>query len=180
MNDVRGYTATAKWLHWLVAGFIVAAFGLALVMTDMPGITPTKLKYFNWHKWLGVTVFGLACLRLVWRLFHEPPALPTHMKPWEKLAAHGGHLALYFFIFAVPIAGYLYSLAAGYPVVYLGKFPLPVVMGPDPVLKPVLKEAHELLAWAMAAVVGLHAAAALKHHVVDRDEVLRRMLPGTR
>ncbi|WP_028313092.1 cytochrome b [Derxia gummosa] len=178
MNDNRGYTAIAKLLHWLVALLIVLAFGLALVMTDIPGITPTKLKYFNWHKWLGVTVFGLACLRLIWRLFNEPPALPAHMKPWEKLVAHGGHLALYFFIFAVPFVGYLYSLAAGFPVVYLGVLPLPVIIGPDPALKPVLKEAHELIAWAMAFVVAGHAAAALKHHFIDRDDVLRRMLPG--
>ena len=72
---MRRYTLTAIALHWLMAILIIAAFLLGLTMVDIPGLTPTKLKYFSWHKWLGVTVFGLACLRLLWALGHPAPAL---------------------------------------------------------------------------------------------------------
>src|SRR5437868_10060814 len=111
------YSKTAIALHWLIALLIVAAFILGLVMTDIPGLTPTKLKYFSWHKWIGVTVFGLACLRLLWRLTHRAPSHPDSMPAWQKNAAHALHGLLYVLIFAVPLSGYFYSLASGVPVV---------------------------------------------------------------
>jgi cytochrome b561 len=170
------YTRTAKWLHWLVAVLIVANLGLGLTMAGMPGITPTKLRYFNWHKWVGVTVFGLVLLRTAWRLWHRPPALPDSMPRWERHAAAASHAALYVLMFALPLSGYFYSLAAGFPVVYLGLFPLPVLIEPDPVLKEPLVALHHGLAWTMTALLLLHVGAALKHRFVDRDEVLQRML----
>ena len=172
------YTGTAKWLHWLVAVLVIANLGLGLTMVDMPGITPTKLRYFNWHKWTGVTVFGLAMLRLAWRLLHRPPALPDSMPRWERRAAAASHAALYLLMFALPLSGYFYSLAVGFPVVYLGLFPLPVLIDPDPALKEPLVLLHHLLAWTMIALLTVHAAAALKHRFMDHDDVLQRMLPG--
>ncbi len=177
MSTNNRYTRTAIALHWTIALLIIATFLLGLTMVDMPGITPTKLKYFNWHKWMGVTVLALAALRLLWRLTHTAPALPPTLPPWQRLAAEAGHLGLYVLMFAVPLSGYFYSLASGFPVVYLGKFPLPVLMGPNPELKPLLKTAHYLLNMAMAGLVSVHALAALKHHFVDRDDILKRMLP---
>ena len=174
------YTATAKWLHWLVAALIVANLALGLWMVGLPGITPTKLRAFNWHKWVGVTVFVLASVRLLWRLGHAPPPLPASMRGWERRAAQTSHALLYALLFALPLSGYFYSLSTGYPIVWFGIIPLPVVIGPDPALKPVLVAVHHLLAWAMLAIVAVHAAAALKHHLVDRDDVLRRMLPQRR
>ena len=171
------YTTTAMLLHWLIALLIVAAFGLGLVMTDIPGITPTKLKYFSWHKWLGVTVLAMAALRLLWRLGHRPPAPPASIPVWQNRAAEAMHGLLYILMFAVPLSGYFYTLSAGIPVVYLGLFQLPVLMAANPELKPVLKEVHYILTMGMAAAVVAHALAALKHHFVDRDEVLKRMLP---
>ncbi|HEU4620586.1 MAG TPA: cytochrome b [Burkholderiaceae bacterium] len=171
------YTATAQWLHWVVALLIIGNFWLGITMVDIPGITPTKLKYFNWHKWMGVTIFGLVCVRLLWRVFHAPPPLPMTMPAWQRASAHLSHIALYVLMFAIPLTGYFYSLAAGFPIVYLGVLPLPVLMDPNPELKGVLKEAHEVLAWMLAGVLVVHVMAALKHHWVDRDEVLARMLP---
>lgn len=170
------YTTTAIVLHWLIALLIVAAFTLGVVMTDIPGITPTKLKYFSWHKWLGVTVLGLAALRLLWRLGHTPPA-PAPMPAWQLKAANGAHHLLYLLMFAVPVSGYLYSSAAGVPVVYLGLVQLPTLIAANSELKPVLKTVHYVLTMTMAAVVLTHALAALKHHFIDRDGVLKRMLP---
>lgn len=174
---MQRYTTPAIVLHWLIALLIMAGFALGLTMVDIPGLTPTKLKYFSWHKWIGVTVLGLACIRLLWRLFHPAPPYTDTMPPWQRGAATGIHLLLYLLIFAVPLSGYFYSLAAGVPVVYLGIVPLPVVIGPDPVWKPILKSVHYWLDMTLLAVVVVHVAAALKHAVVDRDGVMRRMLP---
>jgi cytochrome b561 len=171
------YTNTAILLHWLIAILIIGTFTLGLVMTDIPGLTPAKLRYFSWHKWAGVTVLGLAALRLLWRLFHRAPAYPGALPAWQRHAAHALHGLLYLLIFGVPLSGYLYSLAAGVPVVWFGLFKLPVVIGPDPVLKPLLKAVHYWLNMLMAGLVGLHVAAALKHLLLDRDRIMQRMLP---
>jgi len=171
------YTIPAIVLHWLIALLIIATFTLGLVMTDIPGITPTKLKYFNWHKWAGVTVLLLATLRLLWRLLRHPPAYADDMPAWQRGAAHGLHWLLYLLMFAVPLSGYFYSLATGYPIVWFGVIELPVLMGPDPALKPVLKAVHYWLNMLLAGLVGLHVAAAFKHLFVDRDGVMARMLP---
>ena len=171
------YTTTAIVFHWLIALLIIGTFSLGLVMSDMPGITPTKLKYYSWHKWSGVTILGLVALRLLWRLKNSAPAYPASMPDWQKGAAHGLHGLLYVLMFAVPLSGYFYSLSAGVPVVYFGLFPLPVLMDPNPALKPVLKALHYWLNMGLLACVALHVAAALKHQFVDRDGVLKRMLP---
>ncbi len=171
------YTKTAVLLHWLIALLIICAFTLGVTMTNIHGFSPAKLKYFSWHKWIGCTVFGLACLRLLWRLFNPAPPYPYTMSTLQQRAASGLHWLMYFLIFAVPISGYFYSLAAGIPVVYLGLIPLPVLIDPNPEWKPILKEVHYLLNMTLLAGVILHVAAALKHHFVDRDGVLKRMLP---
>ncbi|QJE00327.1 cytochrome b [Massilia forsythiae] len=175
---MQRYTKTAIALHWLVALLIIGAFTLGLVMTDIPGFSMTKLRYYAWHKWAGVTVLALAALRLLWRLGHRPPPLPSTMPAWQRGAAHGLHHLLYVFMFALPLSGYFYTLAAGFPVVYFNLVQLPVLIGKDPALAEVLKVVHYWLAMSLAALVGLHVLAALKHAVVDRDGTLRRMLPG--
>jgi len=175
---MQRYTTTAIVFHWLIAVLLVGAFTLGLVMTDIPGFTPAKLRYYAWHKWAGVTVLLLALLRLLWRLKNRPPALAASMPAWQRGAAHGLHHLLYVLMFAVPLSGYFYTLAAGIPVVYFGLFKLPVFIAKDPALAAVLKGLHYWLVMSMAALVGLHVLAALKHAVVDRDGTLRRMLPG--
>ncbi len=176
MFEEPRYDRVAVGLHWLVAVLIVAAFALGLVMVDIPGLTPTKLKYFSWHKWLGVTVLALVAVRLLWRLRHRAPR-PPEMPAWQRRAATLMHGLLYGLMFAVPLSGYFYSLAAGVPVVYLGVLPLPQLIGPDPGLKPVLKEVHVVLVYTMLVFVLVHVAAAVKHQWIDRDGLLRRMLP---
>lgn len=171
------YTRFAVLLHWLIALLIISAFALGVTMVDIPGITPTKLRYFSWHKWLGVTVLALACARLLWRLTHPAPAYPASMPDWQKSAAHGLHGLLYVLMFAIPVSGYFYSLAAGVPVVYLGVIPLPVFIDASDVLKPILKQVHYALNVSLVFLVVAHMAAALKHVFIDRDDMFRRMLP---
>ena len=174
---MQRYTRPAILFHWLIALLIIGAFTLGLVMTDIPGITPTKLKYYSWHKWAGVTVLLLATLRLLWRLASHAPAYPDSMKRWEKQAANHLHLLLYLLMFAVPLSGYFYTLSAGVPVVYFGVFQLPLLIDANADLKPLLKEVHYWLNMGLAGAVGLHIAAALKHAFIDRDGVMKRMLP---
>lgn len=171
------YTNIAILLHWLIALLIVCAFLLGVTMVNIPGFTPTKLKYYSWHKWVGVTVLGLACLRLLWRLFHSAPAYPDAMPAWHQKAAHGLHGLLYALMFAVPVSGYFFTLAAGVPVVYLGIVPLPVLIGPHPEIKESLRLLHFSLNLTLFICICLHVLAALKHHFIDRDDVMRRMLP---
>jgi cytochrome b561 len=171
------YSATAMLLHWLVAALIIGTFLLGLSMVAMPGISPTKLKYFSWHKWAGVTVLALVAVRLLWRLFHTPPAYPAAVSSSTKRMAHLAHAVLYVLMVAVPVSGYLYSSAAGFPVVFFGVFPLPTLIDPNPELKALFKQIHYVSNMAMAGLVVLHAAAALGHHVIKRDSVLARMTP---
>ena len=170
------YGYVAMLLHWLVAALIFATFAIGVVMVDIPGLTPAKLRYFSWHKWLGVTVLGLAALRLLWRWWRGvPPAIA--MPRWQQRAASFAHALLYLLMLAVPLSGYFYSLAAGVPVVYFGIWPLPVLVEADPVLKPVLKQIHLALVYTLFVMVMVHLLAAIKHQLIDRDGLLKRMLP---
>ena len=170
------YTNTAIALHWLVFVLIACGFTLAVYMVGLP-LSPQKLKYFSWHKWIGVTVFLLAVVRLAWRLTHTAPALPATMPPWQRRAAAANLVALYALILVIPPTGWLYSSATGVPTVYLGLVQLPDLLAKDKELAEQLKLVHVTLNFTMLALVIVHAAAALKHHFVDRDDVLRRMLP---
>jgi cytochrome b561 len=156
---------------------IVWGFTLGWVMTDIPGFTPTKLRYFSWHKWIGVTVFALVLVRILWRATHAAPALPASTPAWERRAAHAGHAALYLLMVAVPLTGYFYTSAAGIPVVYLGIWQMPTFIGPDTALKGILRTAHVTLDYTLLAVVVLHVLAVIKHHLFDRQNILARMLP---
>jgi cytochrome b561 len=167
------YTRTAVALHWLLALMIVGALGLGAYMTNLP-LSPQRLKLTNWHKWAGMTILALSALRLLWRLGHRPPAdLP--MPAWQRRAAHLTHALLYALFFAVPLAGWCYSSAAGYPVVWFGVLPLPDLVAPDRALAATLKLLHGWLAGALAVAVLVHIAAALKHQFIDGDGLLRRM-----
>jgi len=173
MTTPDRYTRTAIVLHWLLALMIVSSFGVGLYMADLP-FSPSRLKLYNWHKWAGVTILALSAARLLWRLSHRPPAdLP--MPAWQQRAAHAVHLLLYGLFFAVPLAGWAYSSAAGFPVVWFGVLPLPDFVPVDRALAEAIKPLHKLLAFALTGTVLLHVAAALKHHFIDRDGTLQRL-----
>ncbi len=172
------YTPIAQALHWLLALMIACSFCVGLYMHELP-LSPMRLRLFNGHKWAGVTILALSALRLLWRLAHRPPPDPP-MPAWQRRAAHITHAALYVLFFAVPLAGWGYSSAVGFPVVLFGVLPLPDFVTPDRALAATLKPLHGQLAWALAVIVVLHIAAALKHHFIDRDGLLQRMLPPRR
>lgn len=172
-NEAR-YTRTAITLHWLVALLIIATFPLGLYMSDLP-LSPTRLKLYSYHKWIGITVLILVVLRLGWRLYHHPPLLPATMPRWQQAATHGMHHLLYLLMLVVPFSGWLMSSAKGFQTVWFGVLPLPDLVAKDKALGELLTEVHESLNWILFVVVSLHVAAALKHHFIDRDGLLQRM-----
>jgi cytochrome b561 len=175
----RHYTRTAKLLHWLMAALIVGLIGLGLYMEGLP-FSPDKLKFYAWHKWAGVTAFALVLGRLAWRTLHRPPPLPAGMTPHQRLAAHAGHVLLYVMMIAIPVSGWLMSSAKGVPTVWFGVVPLPDLVAKSEALGEFLQTTHKYLNWLLIAVLAGHIGAALKHHFIDRDDVLVRMLPNLR
>jgi len=176
MTSTGRYTNTAIALHWLLALAIVSSFAVGLYMTSL-SFSPTQLRLYNWHKWAGVMILTLSAARLLWRLTHRPPAdLP--MPAWQQRAAHAAHGLLYGLFFAVPLAGWAYSSAAGFPIVLFGVLPLPDFVPVSRELAETIKPFHKWLAYGLAATVVLHVAGALKHHFIDRDALLQRMRPG--
>lgn len=169
------YTTLAIALHWLIALMIVVSFTVGLSIQVMP-LSPQKVRIINYHKWAGITIWLLVCVRLAWRLSHRPPAYPASMPQPLQLAAHLMHASLYVLMFVIPISGWMMSSAKGFPVVWLGLIPLPDLLAADEMLGDQLKAVHGALNFTLAGLVLLHAAAALKHHFVDKDDIMRRML----
>lgn len=177
------YSRTAIVLHWVLGLAILGLFGVGLYMTSLP-FSPARLKLYNWHKWAGITLLALSLVRLLWRATHRPPALPANianaMPAWQHWAHHGTHYAMYALFFLVPLIGWAYSSAAGFPIVVFGVLPLPDFVPVDKALAELIKPFHELSAFALVGLAGLHIAAALKHQLVDKDGLIGRMLPGRR
>lgn len=175
-NSAERYGGVAQTLHWLVFLLMAASFGLGLSMVDLE-VSPQRIRMVGWHKTVGITILALAFLRLAWRFASPPPALPASTPAWERAAAHGSHWLLYLLMFAVPVSGWLMSSALGFATVYLGIVRLPDLLTRDRELGETLKLVHFWLNKGLLALIVLHAAAALKHHFRDRDDVMRRMLP---
>ena len=155
---------------------LIAALGLGWYMTGLP-FSPSRLKLYNWHKWLGVTLLTLSLLRLLWRVTHRPPAHPLSMTGTQRLLAHGGHGALYLLMVIIPLSGWLMSSAKGVPTVWFGVLPLPDLLARDKELGKQLTELHFALNISLLVLIAVHTAAALLHQFVLKDDILRRMLP---
>lgn len=175
-NTMTRYGAVAQGFHWLVALLVIALLAVGLYMTGLkPG--PDMFKIYAFHKSVGITVLVFAVLRLVWRLSNpHPQALPTHQQ-WEKFLAKLVHVFLYFAIIGMPLSGWIMSSAKGFPVSVFGWFTLPDLVGPSKDIGKLANEFHELIAYALIAAIVLHVAGAMKHHIIDKDSTLRRMLP---
>lgn len=170
------YTRTAIGFHWIAAALILGNLAFGLYMVDLP-LSPAKLKFYSWHKWTGMTIFLISAARLLWRLSHPAPDFPSSMPAWQCAAANASHHLLYALFFAAPLTGWLFSSAAGFQTVYFGVLPLPDLLSKNENLADVLKLVHRFTNYTMATLVVVHSAAAIKHHVVDGDDVLVRMLP---
>ena len=175
----RGYTAVAKVLHWLTALLVLGLIGLGLWMVGLP-IGFAKLYAYAWHKWIGLTVLALSVLRLAWPVYRPPPALPDTITRWERAVAPWSHGLLLALVLALPVSGWLMSSAGGVSVVWFGILPLPDLVPRDLALFERLRTLHHWLAWILMALLTLHLLAVLRHDVLRRDGIFRRMSPFAR
>jgi len=168
------YTRVAIALHWLIAIAVIGQFAWGWWMQDIPKqpVGP-RVDAFNLHKSVGMTIFALMIVRLLWRIGHRPPPLPP-MADWQATLARSTHVVLYAALLIQPLAGYLGSEWSGYPVKYFG-MTLPAWAGKNVALKDLMSATHLATSWVIAAAVALHVAGALKHALIDRDRLLARM-----
>jgi len=180
-SDRNQWGSAIKALHWLIFLMIVVLATVGWYMKGLPN-SPDKIKVYALHKSFGLTLLALVVLRLAWRELVDRvrPPLPPGMPAWQRFGAHASHLALYLLLFAIPLSGWLFNSAANFPLRWFGLFSVPSLSGPDPALKAFAGGAHWWLFWVLVVVLAAHVGAALWHHFVVRDEVLRRMWPGTR
>lgn len=171
-----GYSRGARLWHWLTAGLLCIQIPLAYLMMSQP-LGPAKLGNYALHKSLGLSIFALTALRLAWRLVHRPPPLPPGIPTWQQRLGRLNQAILYFLMFAMPLTGWLNSSAANMPVSFFGLFTLPNLVAPDPERQEGFEASHEMQAYVLFTLVAVHALAALHHHFVKRDGVLRSMLP---
>ena len=173
-HNTNRYSALAMVLHWFLALGLVGMFAVGLYMADLP-FSPQRLKLYNWHKWAGVTILALSAFRLGWRLIRRPPALPQSielaMPRWQLQAFHVTHVAMYALFFIVPLVGWAYSSAAGFPIVVFGVLPLPDFVPVSKELAALIKPWHQITAFALAGLVSMHVAAAVKHQFIDKDKL---------
>ncbi|MDE2273686.1 MAG: cytochrome b [Gammaproteobacteria bacterium] len=178
-NTRERYGLIAQAFHWVIVVLVVAQFVLGFMAHGLP-ISLERLVLLARHKSIGITIFVLVVLRLVWRLYSRPPPLPPSPHPLFDTAARVSHGLLYALLLAMPPVGWLYSSASHLTVAWFGLFSLRNLVGPDKRLAQALLLTHESMAWLLLATVTLHVLAALWHHFLLKDSVLLRMLPFTR
>lgn len=177
-NRADAYGLVSILLHWLTLPLVLGLFGLGLYMTALDYYHPWYRSAPACHKGLGVLLFSLVVARLAWRLLSPPPH-PLSPRPWERRLAQVVHGLLYALLLALPLTGYLVSTADGRPLEVFGWFSIPSLTGQVQHLEDLAGGLHYGLAWTLMALVVLHGLGALKHHLIDRDVTLLRMLGRT-
>lgn len=175
-NSSTSYGLLSILLHWLVALAVFGLFGLGLWMVELDYYSSWRHTAPNLHKSIGLSLFALMLLRLLWRLISPPPAPLASYSRATRLAAKLGHALLYVGLFALMVAGYLISTADGHGIRVFGLFAVPATLTSIPDQEDVAGVVHQYLAWGLVLFAALHALAALKHHFIDRDVTLLRML----
>ncbi len=170
------YAASVRFMHWCIAVLMLLQIAIGVLVINLPR-TPLRAGVMDFHKSLGVTLLALVVARVLIRLAAGAPSYAPPLDLLTKYASKAGHLALYGFMFAVPITGYVHSAAGGHSFNWFGLFRFPEVVGRDEQIDHSFGYAHDVLAWAILALIAGHVAAALWHAVVKKDNVLQRMWP---
>ena len=176
-NDSENWGAAAKLFHWLIAALIFGLLIVGFVMDDIED-TQTRINALQLHKSIGLVLLAVVLARFAWRLRGPVPALPPTLTGWERAGAHGAHIALYVLLFAMPVLGLLTSFASGFPIGFFFSIDIPSPWARDKDLQEFLAGLHELCAFLLVGVLLAHIGAALRHHFILRDDILRRMMPG--
>lgn len=172
-NSNNHFGLVAILFHWIMAILIIGLLIMGIYMVELP-ISLQKLKLYGWHKEYGLLALALVIVRLCWRIINISPELS--LPRYEIIAARLVHWAFYGFMFAMPITGWLITSAAGLPASFFGLFTLPNLIAPDEEQRQFYELVHEWLGYGLIVTILLHASAALKHHFINRDNVLRRMI----
>lgn len=175
-NDAEHYGFIAKGFHWLIALLVVGLLCVGLYMADRDP-SPFVFRLYFFHKSIGISVLVLMALRLTWRSVSKPPGALASHKKWEKGLARVVYALFYVLLIAMPLSGWIMSSAKGFSVSFFGLFTLPDLVHENKILEEAMAEFHEIAAWTIIGLLCLHVAGALKHHVIDKDSTLRRMLP---
>jgi cytochrome b561 len=176
-NDRTRWGALSQAFHWLIVVMIIVQAMLALIFKRMHR-GPQMAALIGLHKSLGMTILALAALRIIWRWANPVPQLPRTLRRYERALARFTHGALYALLFAMPLTGWLGSSASGFTVRWFNLVAIPDPLAKDRSLGHALYAAHSLLAIALGVILVLHIAAAVRHHWILKDDILRRMLPG--
>ena len=178
-NTKSAWGSLSKAFHWLIVVLIITQWAIAERAEGLP-LGMAKISALAWHKSFGITILMLAVVRLVWRWMNPVPDLTAETRPWERALAKLSHLLLYGLIFALPLSGWIMSSAKNFPVSWFKLVQLPDLVAPNEQLFQQMRQLHGVLFAVLVVVALLHIAGALKHHFIDRNDVLRRMLPFTR
>ena len=175
-NDPQTFGAVSKLLHWLTALCIVGLIALGFYMVDLTYFDRWYNESLSIHKALGMLVLALGMTTFLWRFISPSPAALASLKPWERVAAHAMHHTLLTLVIVIPLSGYLISTSAGKPIAFFGWFDIPPLIAVDAKMRDLAIEVHYYLAYTTGLLVLLHAAAAVKHQLIDRDGTLARMI----
>lgn len=175
-NSLDRWGAVSQTFHWVIVVLLVVMAYLGLTMTDLP-TSAHKANVYALHKSIGLTILALAALRLGWRLYAGRPVEVDGMPTWQRRVASLTHGALYVLLFVIPLSGWVINSTSGFPLRWFGLVRVPAIAPRDAVLNDLAKEVHEVLFWTLVVVALAHAAAAVYHHLFQRDATLTRMLP---
>jgi cytochrome b561 len=175
-NTASRYGWISMGLHWFMAVMIIGMFGLGLWMRELSYYDPWYKDAPYIHKSIGILLFIVLLLRIIWRNINIRPKHDPALKAWEKSTAHLTHLAMYGLLLALMTAGYLISTADGRSIEVFSWFSVPATIHDLSNQEDIAGEVHEILAWTLIISAAVHALAALKHHFINRDTTLLKML----
>ena len=174
----RTFGTGRKFFHWAIAALLLVQIPLAWYMTDLPD-GADKLENYALHRSFGLVLLSVGVARLIWALISNRPRLPVETPLWEKVLAKVTQAILYILICLMPISGWMMSSLADQPVTLFGLITLPMLVAPNAETMESFQDMHEIQSWILLGAIALHAGAALRHHFIKRDNLLRSMLPGS-
>ena len=173
--DVATYSPGTKVFHWLIAIIVITMLSVSFFLGDFP--EKYQPSAYMIHKSFGLTVLFLVIARFFWVQYSGKPDLPVKMPKWEKILSHFVQYSFYVFLIIMPICGWVMSVAAQRVPTYFGLFRMPLPIDANKSLSEFMEQSHTTIAWILIVLIVLHVAGAIKHHFIDKDNVLKRMLP---
>jgi cytochrome b561 len=172
---VSRYGIVAKLLHWLIAPLLPGMIAVGSYMTTLSDENPLYFRLLDLHQTTGLLIFTLFFIRIAWRVITPYPKLPEQLSEWERMTARIVHAALLLALAIIPVFGYLFATALGDGIPVYGLFEIPGLVELNKAQADRVINVHMILAYAAGALIALHVLAAIKHRLMDRRAVLKRM-----